>query len=106
MIVSAAEDMLTRARDGRPPGPSDGDLNAVKALFTEDRGEVRLGARHALMLDRLRELKKRIAHYSKLAESIETQVRWALGEHGTGLLPDGRRVKLVASGSGRRLAVS
>lgn len=105
-IVDAAEDMARRVAEGRPPAPDAGDLAAVKRIFPDDHdGEVRLTREHAAMVDRLRLFRQRSGVLAKRAAGIEAKLRYAIGGHRIGVLPDGQRVKLAVSGAGRRLVV-
>lgn len=106
VILAAAEDMARRVAEGRPPAPADTDLAAVKRVFASDtEGEVRLSREHVALVDLLYDLRRRIAALSTRAHAVEAKLRYAVGGHRLGRLPDGRAVKLSASGSGRRLVV-
>lgn len=105
-IMEAAEEMARRVAEGKPPAPDAGDLDAVKAVFpTDHEGEIRLTREHGVQLDRLRLLRQRANALVKRASGIEARLRYAIGGHRLGVLPDGRRVKLAVAGRGRRLTV-
>ena len=104
-LFKAADEMLQRVEDRRPPDPGDTDLAAVKSVFTEDcDGEVRLTRDHARQWDLLKTLRSRRNLLGRRAAALETRLRYAVALHRFALLPDGRRLRLsVDAGGGRRI---
>ena len=97
-ITDAAEGMLLSIATKTPPAPGPDDLAAVRRVFAADtEGETRLGRDVASALDQLTLLRRRASILAKRARSVEARVRYAIGGHRAGLLPDGRRVMLAVS---------
>lgn len=93
-IVAAAEEMLVRVQERRPPSASGATLGAVKRAFAgEDAGEIKLSREHGRQLDRMLVLRQRAREFGKRAKAIETRLRFAIGAHRVGVLPDGRQIK-------------
>lgn len=105
----SVEDFMDSLARGVPPAISDeGDLEAIKRLWPDDKGAiVALPEQAARMWTRLKALKKSRRALGKEAALIEAHLRNWLGAAREGRLPKGGRLALrtirTPNGRGRRL---
>ena len=94
-IVDAADEMLQRVADRRPP-PAD-NLAAVRRLYPHDtEGEIKLSRSDATAWQQLKLYRARANALASKARTLETRLRARIGGHRHALLPGGQRLRLSA----------